>query len=101
MVKVKKTYNLKIPSQKDNLEIIRNFISAIARKVGFKDEDVNKIELAVDEACTNVIRHAYEDDETQNIDIAIKIDFQKLDAHARAPVDFTWQPDAQFLSTVR
>ena len=78
MAKVKKTYNLKIPSQKDNLEIIRNFISAIARKVGFKDEDVNKIELAVDEACTNVIRHAYEDDETQNIDIAIKIDFQKL-----------------------
>ena len=78
MVKATKSYSLKIPGQKDNLEIIRNFVSAIARKVGFKDKDVNKIELALDEACTNVIRHAYEDDESQDIDIAIKIDYQKL-----------------------
>ncbi|MFH1943446.1 MAG: ATP-binding protein [bacterium] len=78
MVMPTKSYRLRIPSQKDNLEIIRHFISGVARKVGFNSEDVNKIELAVDEACTNVIRHAYQNDETKDIDIAIKIDYQKF-----------------------
>jgi serine/threonine-protein kinase RsbW len=78
MDKITKSYLLKIPSQTDNLEIIRNFISGIAKKVGFEEEDVNKIELAVDEACTNVIEHAYQHDESQDIDIAIKIDYQKF-----------------------
>jgi len=78
MSKQTKEYVLKIPSQTDNLEIIRNFVSGVAKKVGFDSEESNKIELAVDEACTNVIEHAYKHDDNQNIDIAIKIDYQKL-----------------------
>ncbi len=78
MVKATKNYHLKIPSQTDNLEIIRNFISGVASKVGFDPDEVSKIELAVDEACTNVIEHAYQHDETKNIDIAVKIDYQKF-----------------------
>jgi serine/threonine-protein kinase RsbW len=66
-------YNLHIPSQTENLELIRNFVSGAARKVGFRDEDINKIELAVDEACTNVIEHAYRHLGKGDIDIAIKI----------------------------
>ena len=73
-----KQYQLKIPSQTDNLDLIRNFVAGIARKVGFGDEDVNKIELAVDEACTNVIEHAYQHDESKDIDIAITIGLRKL-----------------------
>ncbi len=73
-----RSYRLKIPSRTDNLEIIRNFVSGVARKVGFDKDDVNKIELAIDEACTNVIEHAYQCDESCNIDIAIKIDFKKF-----------------------
>lgn len=78
MVTVTKQYRLKIPSHKENLELIRNFVSNVARKVGFNNEDVNKIELAVDEACTNVIEHAYQHNEEYDINIAIKIDYQKL-----------------------
>jgi len=78
MEKISKNYHLKIPSQTDNLDLIRNFVAGIAKKVGFNAEDVNKIELAVDEACTNVIEHAYHHNENKNIDIAIKIDYQKL-----------------------
>jgi serine/threonine-protein kinase RsbW len=72
------SYKLRIPNQTDNLEIIRNFVSGIARKAGFKEEAVNKIELAVDEACSNVIEHSYQKDENQHIDIAVRIDYQKL-----------------------
>ena len=78
MVKNTKNYWLRIPSQTDNLELIRTFVAGVARKVGFGDDDVNKIELSVDEACTNVIEHAYHRDERQNIDIAIQIDYKKF-----------------------
>lgn len=78
MIKTIKDYRLKIPSQRDNLEIIRNFVSSVARRVGFGDDDINKIELAVDEACTNVIQHAYEGDGDKHIDIAVKIGYEKF-----------------------
>ena len=72
-------YRLKIPSQSDNLELIREFVGKVASKVGFSEDDLNKIELAVDEACANVIKHAYKNDEkTKPIDVAIQIDYQKL-----------------------
>ena len=69
---------MKIPGQTDNLEIIRDFVAKIARKVGFSTDDVEKIELAVDEACTNVIKHAYDKGQKKPIDISIVIDYQKL-----------------------
>jgi serine/threonine-protein kinase RsbW len=74
----KKKYQLRIPSQTDNLELIREFVSKVARKVGFKDDAISKIELAVDEACANVIEHAYQKDAKKNIDVAIQIDYQKF-----------------------
>ncbi len=77
-LKAKKKYHLRIPSQTDNLEIIREFVTRIARKVGFREEETSKIELAVDEACTNVIEHAYNKDEHKLIDIVIQIDPQKF-----------------------
>ncbi len=38
---------------------VRDFVSSEAKKFGFSDDDVSKITLAVDEACTNIIKHAY------------------------------------------
>jgi serine/threonine-protein kinase RsbW len=78
MEKAIKSYILKIPSQTDNLELIRNFVAGLAKKVGFDEDESNKIELAVDEACTNVVEHAYQHDESRDIDIAIKIDYNKF-----------------------
>lgn len=78
MAKRKSEYKLRIPSQTDNLELIRDFVSKLASKVGFGVDDVGKIELAVDEACTNVIKHAYKKDPSKPIDIAIKIYLNKF-----------------------
>ncbi len=79
-VKKEKTkYKLKIPSQTDNLELIRSFVSNIAEKVGFDADETYKIELAVDEACANVVKHAYEQKHIDHqIDLAIEIDINKL-----------------------
>ena len=76
-------YKLKIPSQTDNLEIIREFVGRVASKVGFNEDDLNKIELAVDEACANVIKHAYQKDQkSKPIDIQVG-DFIKFNHNVR------------------
>ena len=43
----KREDRLRIPSQTDNLEIIRDLVSKVASKVGFGDEDVGKIESPI------------------------------------------------------
>ena len=54
-----KTKKLKVKSKTENLSTIRDFISASALEAGMKSDAVENIILAVDEACTNIIRHAY------------------------------------------
>ncbi|MFQ5648432.1 MAG: ATP-binding protein [bacterium] len=78
MPKTKKKYQLKIPSQSDNLVLIRELVSRVAEQVGFDHDEASKIELAVDEACTNVIKHAYGNNSNEIIDVMIKIDKKKL-----------------------
>jgi serine/threonine-protein kinase RsbW len=42
------------------LDEIREFVGGIARVGGFTDKDVYNIQLATDEAASNIIEHAYE-----------------------------------------
>src|SRR5215204_555049 len=42
------------------LDEIREFVGEIARRGGFGDKDVYNIQLATDEAASNIIEHAYE-----------------------------------------
>ncbi len=78
MPKTQKEYQLKIPSQSDNLAIIRDVVAKVASRVGFDTDEASKIELAVDEACTNVIKHAYANNSNQMIEVSIKVDQKKL-----------------------
>ncbi len=78
MPKTQKKYQLKIPSQSDNLAIIRDVVAKVARRIGFDTDEASKIELAVDEACTNVIKHAYANNSNQMIEVSIKVDQKKL-----------------------
>jgi serine/threonine-protein kinase RsbW len=56
-----------------NLDDIREFVSDCARGDGFSEKEIYSIQLAVDEACTNVIEHAYggEGDETLEISCVV------------------------------
>ncbi len=42
------------------MQIVRSAVGQLAGLCGFEEEEVQFIILAVDEACSNVIRHAYE-----------------------------------------
>ena len=62
-------------SRPDRLKVVRASIHAAARACGFDDVEAQDIVLAVDEACANVIVHAYDWQE----DSDIVIDIFKLD----------------------
>ena len=53
---------------------VRGVVSPIADALGFGEEDCHKITLAVDEAITNIIRHAY----GGKLDKPIAIQFSKV-----------------------
>jgi len=43
----------------DNLDEIREFVGEAASQVGFSDKEIYSIQLAADEASSNIIEHAY------------------------------------------
>ncbi|MBE0409598.1 MAG: ATP-binding protein [Anaerolineales bacterium] len=51
--------NITIPGHFSGLEKIREFVGKIAQKAGMNESDIYAIQLAVDEACSNIIEHAY------------------------------------------
>jgi anti-sigma regulatory factor (Ser/Thr protein kinase) len=51
---------VKFAAKFEYLDEIREFVGAIAREGGFSDKDVYNIQLATDEAASNIIEHAYE-----------------------------------------
>jgi serine/threonine-protein kinase RsbW len=67
-----KAQTINIESKTEHLIAVRDFVSSAARNFGFGDEDVSKIALAVDEACTNIIKHAYKFDPGKSITITIR-----------------------------
>lgn len=56
-----RTFELKVKSSLENLAVIRDFISDSALDSGINKEVVDRIILAVDEASSNIMRHAYKD----------------------------------------
>jgi len=58
---------LKVPAHIDYLGDLRDFVIKIGKKHGFSDKQINAFKLSVDEAATNIIRHAYRESEDQGL----------------------------------
>lgn len=65
--------SLSIPSVPKFLRTVRCAVAEIADLAGFSEKDCDKICLAVDEACSNIIRHSYK--ERPDGEIIIKCSF--------------------------
>jgi len=61
-----------------NLDQVRSFINDEAKLFGFDDDNAYLISLAVDEACTNLIRYAYKFDKNKSIDISLESSGKKF-----------------------
>ena len=60
------------PGNYKNLAIISDFIVEQAEHVGFSPSEVYAIQTAVDEACANIIDHAYGEEDVGEIEIKTK-----------------------------
>ncbi len=73
-----KERKLKVKSRTENLSVIRDFVFNAASDVGFKSDDIGNMILAVDEACTNIIKHAYKSYPDGEIIINLKYSEEKF-----------------------
>lgn len=67
-------FELKIESDLKNLEVVGDFLAKTMRELGVSNEkDIFGIRLAVDEALTNIIEHAYEGQKGGQITVRCKL----------------------------
>lgn len=63
--------SMTVQASTEHLAKVRNFVARHASNFGFKKQDVADIRLAVDEAYTNIIKHAYKHDDSKWVDIML------------------------------
>lgn len=81
MTAIENTFTLDVPSTTQNLALIREFVTRVGSQAGLDEAEVGQLELAVDEACANVIEHAYGDDNTKQVMIRAVFDEDTLRIH--------------------
>ncbi len=67
MAAIERKFTLKVPSSTENLALIREFVTSVGKQARMEDADISQLELAVDEACANVIEHAYDHDISKEV----------------------------------
>jgi len=78
MTSLERTFSLKVPSATENLALIREFVGNVGSQAGLVDDDVAKLELAVDEAVANVIEHAHGHDSNKEVTVRATFDAATL-----------------------
>ncbi len=70
MTRRRNTLRLSAPCDLSYLHIVQSFARETAKQFGFVGEDLYKIELALEEGVTNVMKHAFaDDDELDTFDV--------------------------------
>jgi serine/threonine-protein kinase RsbW len=70
---------LTLPAEAENIAVIRHVLGAFAEAMRLSAEVVEDMRLAVTEACTNVVRHAYDDGEPGTIEVVVQREGDRLD----------------------
>jgi serine/threonine-protein kinase RsbW len=71
-------HQLQVPGRFDRLEQISKFIEQAGLEAGLDDTAICRCQLAVDEACTNIIEHAYEGEGRGSIELRCDADAGEL-----------------------
>lgn len=90
----------RFPGRFESLAGIRKFVSEAAEEAGFDDKEIYAVELAVDEACANIIEHAYGgegkgeiicicNDINNGLEIILKDEGERFDPSLVSPPDFS------------
>ena len=63
---------LTLPARPENVAVVRHVLGAFAEALLLPDPVIEDMRLAVTEACTNVVRHAYADGDPGPVEILIR-----------------------------
>jgi serine/threonine-protein kinase RsbW len=78
MADYERRFLLHVPSSTENLALIRDFVGNIGKQAGMAETELSMLALAVDEACANVMEHAYGLDQTQEVIVRVTLDVDAL-----------------------
>lgn len=70
--------NLRVDATRDNLRTISFFVHGIAQRLEISEQALFDIELAVEEAATNIINHAYGEQNQQQMELHARLDGDRL-----------------------
>ncbi|MFN2611983.1 MAG: ATP-binding protein [Solirubrobacterales bacterium] len=77
------TLRLTLPARAENIAVVRQALAGLAAELGAGPELIDDIKTAVSEAATNVVTHAYPDDEQGPIEISADISGRNLEVLIR------------------
>ncbi|MBW3607359.1 MAG: ATP-binding protein [Actinobacteria bacterium] len=69
---------LKLPARAENVAVVRHAFGGFAEALAVDEQTLADIKLAVTEACTNVVIHAYERDDIGDLEVDATIDDELL-----------------------
>lgn len=68
-----------IPAQPEYVGIVRLTASGVSNRMGYTYDDIEDIKVAVSEACTNAVNHAYQQDENGKITVGFGVFSDRLE----------------------
>lgn len=82
-----KGHTLRLRAVLESVPVAIDCVSQLAESAGFDKSALYEIQLAVDEACANVVQHAYEGSEPGDMEITCLLEDQTLTIRVR---DWGW-----------
>ena len=70
-MKIERLFELRFPSKPERLTLVRALVKRSAEVVGCNNELTDKLVIALNEACMNVIQHAYKFEDSGEIILEI------------------------------
>ena len=81
----RRVVELKIPNELGYEKIARETVGTVAKRLGFNDERIADIKLAIAEACTNAISYGSKADTRTKIIVVLTADEEKLEILVKDP----------------
>jgi serine/threonine-protein kinase RsbW len=69
---------LQVPAHPASLEAVRRFVAAQASEAGLTERAVEQVRMAVDEACANVVEHAYAGEQGHSLDVRVETEGDRI-----------------------
>ncbi|MFB4168136.1 anti-sigma B factor RsbW [Virgibacillus sp. JSM 102003] len=70
---------MKVPAKAEYVGVVRLSMSGIASRMGFNYEDIEDLKVAVSEAITNAVDHAYTDDDSGEVTVGYGVYENRLE----------------------